>query len=39
MDVSSARRFRELGYTAVALAADVIWLVRATRQALQELRS
>jgi len=39
MDVTSARRFRELGYRVVALAADVIWLVRATRLALQELRS
>ncbi len=39
MDVTSARRFRELGYKVVALAADVIWLVRATRLALQEIRS
>lgn len=39
MDVTSARRFRELGYQVVALAADVIWLVRATRLALQEIRS
>jgi 2-dehydro-3-deoxyglucarate aldolase len=39
MDVASARRHRDAGFRFVALAADVIWMLRATRQALQEVSS
>jgi 2-dehydro-3-deoxyglucarate aldolase len=39
LDVASARQYREAGFSVIALAADVIWLVRATRAALQEMRS
>lgn len=39
MDASGARYFREMGFKVIALATDVTWLVRATRQALQEVRS
>ncbi|MGF6965846.1 2-dehydro-3-deoxyglucarate aldolase [Paraburkholderia sp. WC7.3g] len=39
MDVASARQHRDAGFRFVALAADVIWMLRATRQALQEVRS
>ncbi|NLP61137.1 HpcH/HpaI aldolase family protein [Paraburkholderia sacchari] len=39
MDAAQAKRYREMGFNFVALAADVIWLMRATRQALQEARS
>ncbi|MDR3096764.1 MAG: 2-dehydro-3-deoxyglucarate aldolase [Paraburkholderia sp.] len=39
MDAAQAKQYREMGFSFVALAADVIWLVRATRQALQEARS
>lgn len=39
MDVASAKQHREAGYRFIALAADVMWLLRATRQALQEIRS
>ncbi|PLZ02411.1 2-dehydro-3-deoxyglucarate aldolase [Burkholderia sp. WAC0059] len=39
MDTASARQYREMGFSFIALAADVIWLLRATRQALQEVRS
>ncbi|CAB3810322.1 4-hydroxy-2-oxo-heptane-1,7-dioate aldolase [Paraburkholderia caffeinitolerans] len=39
MDATQAKQYREMGFNFVALAADVIWLVRATRQALQEARS
>ncbi len=39
MDAASARQYREAGFSFIALAADVIWLLRATRQALQEARS
>jgi 2-dehydro-3-deoxyglucarate aldolase len=39
LDVPSARQFREMGFRFIALAADVMWLVRATRAALQEVRS
>ncbi|QGZ60275.1 HpcH/HpaI aldolase family protein [Paraburkholderia acidisoli] len=39
MDAAGARQYREMGFNFIALAADVMWLVRATRQALQEARS
>jgi 2-dehydro-3-deoxyglucarate aldolase len=39
MDATQAKQYREMGFSFIALAADVIWLVRATRQALQEARS
>lgn len=39
MDAAQAKQYREMGFSFIALAADVIWLVRATRQALQEARS
>lgn len=39
LDVASARQYREAGFRCIALAADVMWLVRATRAALQEVRS
>ena len=38
-DSASARQCRDAGYRMIALSADVIWLLRATRQALQEVRS
>jgi len=39
MDTAQAKQYRGMGFSFIALAADVIWLVRATRQALQEARS
>ena len=39
LDAASARQYRDAGFRFIALAADVMWLVRATRQALQEVRS
>jgi 2-dehydro-3-deoxyglucarate aldolase len=39
MDAASARQYRLDGFRFVALAADVIWMLRATRQALQEART
>jgi 2-dehydro-3-deoxyglucarate aldolase len=39
MDVASARQYRDAGFRFIALAADVMWLLRTTRQALQEVRS
>jgi len=39
LDVALARQYREVGFRVIALAADIIWLVRATRSALQEVRS
>ncbi|WP_199543037.1 HpcH/HpaI aldolase family protein [Paraburkholderia kururiensis] len=39
LDVASARQYREAGFNFIALAADVMWMLRATRQALQEVRS
>jgi 2-dehydro-3-deoxyglucarate aldolase len=39
MDVASARQYRDAGFRFIALAADVMWMLRATRQALQEVRS
>ena len=38
-DTASARQYREAGYRMITLSADVTWLLRATRQALQEARS
>lgn len=39
MDAAGARQHREAGFRFIALATDVMWLLRATRQALQEVRS
>jgi 2-dehydro-3-deoxyglucarate aldolase len=39
LDSASARQYRDDGFRFIALAADVVWLVRAARQALQEVRS
>ncbi|ORC47910.1 2-dehydro-3-deoxyglucarate aldolase [Burkholderia sp. A27] len=39
MDAVSARQYRDAGFRFIALAADVLWMLRATRQALQEVRS
>jgi 2-dehydro-3-deoxyglucarate aldolase len=39
MDSAGARQYREAGFRFIAVAADVVWLLRATRQALQEVRS
>jgi len=39
MDAAQARQYQEMGFRFIALAADVIWLVRAARQALQDARS
>lgn len=39
LDVAGARAYRDAGFKVIALAADVIWLVRAARAALQELGS
>jgi len=39
MDASEARYFHEMGFRVIALATDMTWLMRATRQALQEARS
>ena len=38
-DTAIARQYREAGYRMITLSADVTWLLRATRQALQEVRS
>ncbi|WP_322026980.1 HpcH/HpaI aldolase family protein [Burkholderia sp. BCC1977] len=38
-DTATARQYREAGYRMITLSADVSWLLRATRQALQEVRS
>jgi 2-dehydro-3-deoxyglucarate aldolase len=38
LDAASARQYREAGFRFIALAADVMWLVRAVRAALQEVR-
>jgi 2-dehydro-3-deoxyglucarate aldolase len=39
MDVVNARQSREAGFRFISLAADVMWLLRVTRQSLQEVRS
>jgi 2-dehydro-3-deoxyglucarate aldolase len=39
MDAASARQHRDSGFRFIALAADVMWMLRATRQALQEVRA
>ncbi|MGV2288523.1 aldolase/citrate lyase family protein [Trinickia sp. YCB016] len=39
LDSAGARQYRDAGFRFIALAADVMWLLRATRQALQEVRS
>ncbi len=39
MDAASAKQHRDAGFRFIALAADVMWMLRATRQALQEVRS
>ncbi|WP_241321884.1 HpcH/HpaI aldolase family protein [Burkholderia cenocepacia] len=38
-DTAAARQYREAGYRMITVSADVSWLLRATRQALQEVRS
>ncbi|WP_118183282.1 HpcH/HpaI aldolase family protein [Paraburkholderia phosphatilytica] len=38
-DVATARQYRAEGFRFIALAADLVWMLRATRQALQEARS
>ncbi|KVP09079.1 HpcH/HpaI aldolase family protein [Burkholderia ubonensis] len=38
-DTAAARQYRDAGYRVISLSADVSWLLRATRQALQEVRS
>jgi 2-dehydro-3-deoxyglucarate aldolase len=37
-DVAAARQARDAGFNCIALAADVMWLVRVARDALQEVR-
>jgi 2-dehydro-3-deoxyglucarate aldolase len=39
MDAASARQYGQSGIKLVSIAADVMWLLKATRQALQEARS
>jgi 2-dehydro-3-deoxyglucarate aldolase len=39
LDSDSARQYRDAGFRFISLAADVMWLLRATRQALQALRA
>ena len=39
LDSASARQYAQSGIKMVSIAADVIWLLKATRQALQEARS
>lgn len=39
LDVASARKYAEAGVKAIALSADIGWLMKATRQALQEARA
>jgi 2-dehydro-3-deoxyglucarate aldolase len=39
MDAASARQYAQSGIKLVSIAADVMWLLKATRQALQEARS
>jgi len=38
LDSAGARQYRDDGFRFIALGADVMWLLRATRQALQEVR-
>jgi 2-dehydro-3-deoxyglucarate aldolase len=39
MDAAGAKQHRDAGFRFIALAADVMWMLRATRQALQEVRT
>ncbi|MDR5803369.1 aldolase/citrate lyase family protein [Caballeronia sp. LZ001] len=39
IDVAGARQYAQAGINLIALAADVMWLLKATRQALQEARA
>ncbi len=39
LDAASARQYREAGFQFISLAVDVLWLVRAVRAALQEVRT
>lgn len=39
LDAASARQYRAAGFRFISLAADVVWLVRAVRTALQEVRA
>jgi 2-dehydro-3-deoxyglucarate aldolase len=38
LDTTQARRYRDLGYTMIALGVDTMWLLAAARQALAEVR-
>ena len=39
LDAASARQYREAGFRVIALGSDMMWLVRASRAVLQEMRS
>jgi 2-dehydro-3-deoxyglucarate aldolase len=39
LDSASARQYAEAGVKVIALSSDVSWLLKATRQALQEARA
>src|SRR6478735_11622340 len=39
LDVASARQYAQAGIKVIALASDAMWLLKATRQALQEART
>jgi 2-dehydro-3-deoxyglucarate aldolase len=39
LDVASARQYAQAGIKVIALASDGMWLLKATRQALQEART
>ena len=39
LDVAGARQYAQAGIKLVSIAADVMWLLKATRQALQEARA
>jgi 2-dehydro-3-deoxyglucarate aldolase len=39
MDSASARQYAKAGIKLVSVAADIMWLLKATRQALQEARA
>ena len=38
LDIASARQYAQAGIRVIALASDAMWLLKATRQALQEAR-
>jgi 2-dehydro-3-deoxyglucarate aldolase len=39
LDTASARQYAQAGVRVIALASDAMWLLKATRQALQEART